>query len=149
MKTYSPKAKEISRTWYVVDATGAVLGRLASEVAQILRGKHKPTYAPHMDSGDHVIVINAAGVRLSGEKDVKKVYYRHSQYPGGLREIAYEKLAREHPERVVEQAVRGMLPKTRLGRQMGRKLHVYRGAEHPHEAQKPEALSLGDIPGKR
>jgi large subunit ribosomal protein L13 len=149
MKTYSPKAKEITRTWYVVDAAGAVLGRLASEVAQVLRGKHKPSYAPHMDSGDHVIVINAAGVRLSGEKDVKKVYYRHSQYPGGLREVAYEQLARERPERVVEQAVRGMLPKTRLGRQMARKLHVYRGTEHPHAAQNPEALPLGEIPGKR
>jgi large subunit ribosomal protein L13 len=149
MKTYTPKTKEITRSWYVVDGDGAVLGRLASEVAKILRGKHKPTYAPHLDTGDHVIVTNAAGVRLTGEKDIKKIYYRHSQHPGGLREIAYEKLAREHPDRVVEQAVRGMLPKNRLGRQMARKLYVYRGAEHPHGAQKPSALRLGEVPGAR
>jgi large subunit ribosomal protein L13 len=149
MKTYSPKAKEITRSWYVVDADGAVLGRLASEVAKILRGKHKPTYAPHLDTGDHVIVTNAAGVRLTGEKDTKKVYYRHSQHPGGLREIAYERMATRRPERVVEQAVRGMLPKNSLGRQMARKLYVYRGSEHPHGAQKPSTLSLGDVPGAR
>jgi large subunit ribosomal protein L13 len=147
MKTYSPKAKEITRSWYVVDADGAVLGRLASEVAKILRGKHKPTYAPHLDSGDHVIVTNAAGVRLTGEKDLKKVYYRHSQYPGGLREIPYEQAASRRPERIVEQAVRGMLPKSRLGRQMAGKLHVYRGQDHPHSAQRPIALKMGEVPG--
>jgi large subunit ribosomal protein L13 len=148
MKTYSPKAGEIERAWYVVDAEGAVLGRLASEVAQILRGKHKPTWAPHLDTGDHVIVVNASGVRLTGEKDQKKVYYSHSGYPGGLSEVEYERMARERPERVVERAIRGMLPKNRLGRQMLRKLSVYRGPDHPHEAQKPVALKLGDVPGR-
>lgn len=147
MKTYSPKAKQITRSWYVVDAQDAVLGRLASEVAKILRGKHKPTYAPHLDTGDHVIVTNAAGVRLSGEKEGKKVYYRHSQYPGGLREVAYGRLAARRPERLVEQAVRGMLPKNSLGRQMFRKLHVYRGTDHPHRAQSPVSLRLGEVPG--
>jgi large subunit ribosomal protein L13 len=148
MKTYSPKAGEIERAWYVVDADGAVLGRLASEVAQILRGKHKPTWAPHLDTGDHVIVVNASGVRLTGEKDQKKIYYSHSGYPGGLSEVEYERMARERPERVVERAIRGMLPKSRLGRQMLRKLLVYRGPDHPHEAQKPVALKLGDVPGR-
>jgi len=147
MKTYSPKAKDIQRGWYVVDAEGAVLGRLASEVARILRGKHKPTYAPHVDVGDHVVVVNAAKVRVTGEKGGKKVYYRHSQYPGGLREIPYERLAAERPERLVEQAVRGMLPKTRLGRRMFRKLSVYRGPDHPHGAQRPVPLRLGEVPG--
>jgi large subunit ribosomal protein L13 len=147
MKTYSPRPKEIRRDWYVVDADGAVLGRLASEVAGILRGKHKPTYAPHLDTGDHVVVVNAAKIRLSGEKSGKKVYFRHSGYPGGIKEMPYDRLASRHPERVVEQAIRGMLPKTRLGRQMARKLSVYAGAEHPHEAQKPVALKLGEVPG--
>jgi large subunit ribosomal protein L13 len=149
MKTYSPKAGEIERAWYVVDADGAVLGRLASEVAQILRGKHKPTWAPHLDTGDHVVVVNASGIRLTGEKDQKKVYYSHSGYPGGLGEVEYERMAREHPERVVERAIRGMLPKSRLGRRMLRKLSVYRGPEHPHEAQRPVPLKLGEIPGAR
>jgi large subunit ribosomal protein L13 len=149
MKTYSPKAGEIERAWYVVDADGAVLGRLASEVAQILRGKHKPTWAPHLDTGDHVIVVNAGGVRLTGEKDQKKIYYSHSGYPGGLREVEYERMARERPERVVEKAIRGMLPKSRLGRRMLRKLSVYRGPDHPHQAQKPVALELGRVPGAR
>jgi large subunit ribosomal protein L13 len=148
MKTYTPKAGEIERAWYVVDADGAVLGRLASEVAQILRGKHKPTWAPHLDTGDHGIVVNASGVRLTGEKDQKKIYYSHSGYPGGLSEVEYERMARERPERVVERAIRGMLPKSRLGRQMLRKLSVYRGPDHPHEAQKPVALKLGDVPGR-
>jgi large subunit ribosomal protein L13 len=147
MKTYSPKPKEIRRGWYVVDANGVVLGRLASEVASILRGKHKPTYAPHLDTGDHVIVVNASRVRLSGEKSGKKVYRRHSGYPGGIKEMPFERLVSRHPERVVEQAIRGMLPKTRLGRQMARKLSVYPGAEHPHEAQKPVTLKLGAVPG--
>lgn len=147
MKTYMPKPKDVQRSWYVIDADGAVLGRLASEVATVLRGKHKPTYAPHLDTGDHVVVINAAKVRLTGEKEGKKVYYRHSQYPGGLREIPYGQLAERRPERLVEQAVRGMLPKTRLGRQMLRKLSVYAGPDHPHEAQRPTALRLGEVPG--
>jgi large subunit ribosomal protein L13 len=147
MKTYMPKPKDVQRSWYVIDAEGAVLGRLASEVAMVLRGKHKPTYAPHLDAGDHVVVVNAAKVRLTGEKEGKKVYYRHSQYPGGLREIPYGQLAERRPERLVEQAVRGMLPKTRLGRQMLRKLSVYAGPDHPHEAQRPVALRLGEVPG--
>jgi large subunit ribosomal protein L13 len=147
MKTYSPRKKDIRRAWYVVDAQGAVLGRLASEVAKILRGKHKPTYAPHMDTGDHVIVVNAAGVRLSGEKAPKKTYYRHSRYPGGLKEEPFERLLARHPEKAVERAIRGMLPRNRLGRQMARKLIVYRGQDHGHEAQKPVPLKLGEVPG--
>jgi large subunit ribosomal protein L13 len=148
MKTYSPKAREIRRAWYVVDADGAVLGRLASHVAQVLRGKHKPSYVPNLDSGDHVVVINAAKVRLSGEKAGKKLYRRHSGYPGGLREIPFERLVRERPERVVEQAIKGMLPSTRLGRQMARKLSVYAGPDHPHGAQRPVPLPVGEIPGR-
>ncbi|HYZ11087.1 MAG TPA: 50S ribosomal protein L13 [Actinomycetota bacterium] len=148
MKTYMPKPKDVQRSWYVVDAQGAVLGRLASEIASILRGKHKPTYAPHVDVGDHVVVVNAAKVRLTGEKEGKKVYYRHSQYPGGLREIPYQQMAERRPERLVEQAVRGMLPKTRLGRQMLRKLSVYQGPDHPHQAQRPTELRLGEIPNE-
>ncbi len=147
MKTYSPKPKEIRRRWYLVDADGAVLGRLASEVAKILRGKHKPMFAPHLDVGDHVVVVNASAVRLTGNKRESKVWYRHSQYPGGLRGIPYDRLLAERPAAAVEKAVRGMLPKNRLGRQMARKLHVYAGAEHPHAAQKPEPLRLGDTPG--
>lgn len=142
MKTYTPKAGDITRAWYVVDADGVVLGRLASEVAKILRGKHKPTYAPHMDMGDHVIVVNAAKVRVTGAKATDKVYYQHSQYPGGLSEIPFERESERRPERVVERAVRGMLPRNRLGRRMLRKLAVYAGAEHPHEAQGPVPLEL-------
>lgn len=142
MKTYSPKEKDIQRAWYVVDADGAVLGRLASEVAHVLRGKHKPTYAPHMDLGDHVIVVNASKVRMTGAKVADKVYYQHSQYPGGLSKVPFERLAERHPERIVEKAVRGMLPRNRLGRRMLRKLNVYSGAEHPHEAQQPVPLEL-------
>lgn len=149
MKTFSPKASEIERSWYLVDASGVVLGRLASEVAQILRGKHKPIYAPHLDMGDHVVVINAAGVRVTGDKAQTKTYYRHSGYPGGLREDRLERLLRERPERAVEEAVRGMLPKTRLGRQMFTKLKVYRGPDHPHASQRPEPLRVGDTPGAR
>ena len=146
MKTYSPKAKEIRRAWYVVDAEGQVLGRLASEVAKILRGKHRPTYAPHLDTGDHVVVVNAARVRLTGNKPRQKVYYRHSGYPGGLRETPYERMLERHPERVVERAVRGMLPRNRLGRQMARKLKVYAGPQHPHAAQRPIPLRVGEVP---
>lgn len=141
-KTYTPRAKDVRRTWYVVDADGATLGRLASQVAHILRGKHKPTYAPHMDMGDHVVVVNAAKVRVTGQKAVDKVYYHHSQYPGGLKEVPYERLARLRPERLVERAVKGMLPRNRLGRQMARKLAVYAGPEHPHSAQAPVPLEL-------
>lgn len=147
MKTFSPKPKDITRSWFVVDAQGAVLGRLASEVAKVLRGKHKPTYAPHLDTGDHVIVTNAAGIRVSGGKESNKIYYRHSRYPGGLRETPFDRELARHPERVVETAIRGMLPKNRLGRQMAKKLHVYAGSEHPHAAQAPTPLKLGEVPG--
>jgi large subunit ribosomal protein L13 len=150
-KTYSPKAKDVQRTWFVVDAENAVLGRLASEVAHVLRGKHKPTFAPHMDMGDHVIVVNAAKIRVTGAKAADKIYYHHSQYPGGLSEIPYERLAQERPERIVEKAIKGMLPRNRLGRQMGRKLAVYAGPEHPHAAQTPQPLQLrsSERPGDR
>jgi large subunit ribosomal protein L13 len=147
MKTYSPKPSEIQRRWYVVDASGAALGRLASEVAKILRGKHKPTWAPHLDVGDHVVVVNASKVELTGAKREQKRWHRHSQYPGGLRSIPYSRLLEERPELAVEKAVRGMLPKTRLGRAMIKKLSVYAGPDHPHTAQKPELLRLGDVPG--
>ncbi|ACU53397.1 ribosomal protein L13 [Acidimicrobium ferrooxidans DSM 10331] len=143
MRTYSPKAAEISRTWWVVDAEDVVLGRLATEVARVLRGKHKPTFTPHLDMGDHVIVVNADKIRVTSDKGATKRYWRHSGYPGGIRsETLAERLAR-HPERVVEAAVRGMLPKNRLGRAMYRKLKVYAGPEHPHQAQQPRVLSLG------
>jgi large subunit ribosomal protein L13 len=145
-KTYSPRPRDIRRAWYVVDADGVVLGRLATEVAKLLRGKHKPMFAPHMDTGDHVIVINASGVRMTGAKAEQKVYYRHSGYPGGLREQPYSRLLAERPTLVVEKAVRGMLPKTRLGRRMISKLSVYAGPEHPHQAQKPQPLALGAVP---
>lgn len=146
MKTYTPTPRDVERRWYVVDADGAVLGRLASEVAKILRGKHKPIFAPHADTGDHVIVVNARGVRLTGGKEQKKVEYRHSGYPGGLRETLYARLMEERPVHAVEKAIRGMLPKNRLGRAMARKLQVYEGPEHPHEAQKPVRLALGEVP---
>jgi large subunit ribosomal protein L13 len=146
MKTYTPRPRDIERRWYVIDASGAVLGRLASEVAAILRGKHKPIFAPHMDTGDHVIVVNAAGVRLTGGKLETKIAYRHSGYPGGLTEIKYARLLAEKPAYAVEKAIRGMLPKNRLGRAMVKKLQVYAGPEHPHRAQKPQPLKLGEVP---
>ena len=146
MKTYAPKPTDIERRWYVVDADGVVLGRLASEVAKILKGKHKPIYAPHADVGDHVIVVNAKRIRLTGGKETKKIAYRHSGYPGGLTETVYADLLEKRPRYVVEKAVKGMLPKNRLGRAMASKLQVYDDAEHPHEAQKPEPLTLGSTP---
>jgi len=146
VKTYAPRARDIERNWYVIDADGAVLGRLASEVAKILRGKHKPIFAPNADTGDHVIVVNAGGVRLSGDKLEGKLYHRHSGYPGGLRTVNYQRLLSERPTWVVERAVRGMLPKNRLGRKMIGKLSVYAGAEHPHAAQRPVPLGLGELP---
>ena len=149
MKTYAPKAKEITRAWYVVDADGQVLGRLASEVARILSGKHKPTWAPYLDMGDHVIVVNASKIRVTGQKADSKIYYNHSQYPGGLREVPLERMLRERPERVIERAIRGMLPSTRLGRAMLKKLNVYAGPEHPHEAQQPSPLRVGQNPASR
>ena len=146
MKTYSPRPRDIQRRWYVIDASGAVLGRLATEVAAVLRGKHKPIFAPHADTGDHVIVVNAKGVRLTGGKESKKIAYHHSGHPGGLTETPYERLLAQRPAFAVEKAVRGMLPKNRLGRAMVKKLQVYAGPEHPHRAQKPEPLRLGEVP---
>ncbi len=142
MRTYSPKVSEIQRTWYVVDADGLVLGRLASSVAAVLRGKHRPYFAPHVDTGDHVIVVNADKVVLTSDKAGAKMAYRHSGYPGGLRATSYATLLREQPAELVRRSVRGMLPKNTLGRQMLSKLQVYAGPEHPHAAQKPETLEL-------
>jgi len=146
MKTYSPKPEHIERSWYVVDASGQVLGRLASEVATLLRGKHKPIFAPHMDTGDHVVVINADKVELSGNKAQNKFAYRHSGYPGGITGVRYADLLATRPIAAVEKAIRGMLPKNRLGRQQIKKLHVVAGAEHPHSAQKPVHLAVGERP---
>jgi large subunit ribosomal protein L13 len=146
MKTYSPKPADIERRWYVVDASGQVLGRLASEVAALLRGKHKPIFAPHMDTGDHVIVINADKVELTGQKAQKKFAYRHSGYPGGIRAVRYDEFLSERPIAAIEKAVKGMLPHNRLGRQIIKKLHVVAGPEHPHAAQKPVALAAGERP---
>jgi len=146
MKTYSPKPEHIERRWFVLDASGQVLGRLATEAAVLLRGKHKPIFAPHMDTGDHVVVINADKVELTGNKTRDKVAYRHSGYPGGITGIRYGELLQLRPVAAVEKAVRGMLPKNRLGRQMIKKLHVVAGGEHPHAAQKPVALAVGERP---
>lgn len=141
-RTFTPTPSDITRAWFVIDADDVPLGRLASEVAGILRGKNKPTYAPHMDGGDFVIVVNAGKVHVSGNKEFEKIYYRHSGYPGGLRAETLSVVREKYPERLVEVAVRGMLPKNRLGRQMLRKLKVYAGPNHPHEAQGPEPRSL-------
>ena len=140
--TFTPTPADIDRAWYVIDAADVPLGRLASEVAQILRGKHKPTYAPHVDGGDFVVVVNAAKVHVSGNKEIEKVYFRHSGFPGGLRAETLSEVRETHPERLVEIAVRGMLPKNRLGRQMLRKLKVHAGPDHPHASQRPEPLAL-------
>jgi large subunit ribosomal protein L13 len=142
VRTYSPTAGEIERRWYVVDAEGKVLGRVASEVARILRGKHKPLFTPHLDTGDHVIVVNAAKAVLTSDKADKVLVHRHSGYPGGLRTRSYGDLLQRKPEEAVRRAVRGMLPKNRLGRQMLRKLKVYAGPTHPHAAQRPQPLEL-------
>jgi large subunit ribosomal protein L13 len=140
--TYSPKASEIQRRWYVVDAEGLVLGRLATEVARILRGKHKPTYTPHLDTGDFVVVVNAEKIELTGRKADQKTYFRHTGYMGGEKFIPFRRMLDKHPERVIELAVKGMLPKNALGKQMHKKLRVYAGAEHPHQAQQPESLNI-------
>ena len=140
--TYSPKPGDVERKWYVVDATDKVLGRLASEIAQILRGKRKPEYAPHADVGDHVIVINAEKIKVTGAKAENKVYRRHTGYAGGLRTTPYSRMIERHPDRVIRKAVQGMLPHTRLGRTQIKKLRVYAGAEHRHQAQSPEPLDL-------
>jgi len=142
MKTYTPKADDIQRQWWIVDAEGRTLGRLATEVARVLRGKHKPMYTPHLDTGDHVIVVNAEKVTLTGKKEEQKTYFRHSGWMGGEKEIPFKRMIDTHPERVIEFAVKGMLPKNKLGRQMKKKLRVYAGSEHPHESQQPQTLEL-------
>jgi large subunit ribosomal protein L13 len=141
-----PKESDSERKWFVIDADGQVLGRLATRVATVLRGKHKPTFAPHLDVGDHVVVVNAAKVHLTGRKRTDKTYRWHTKYLGGLREVSAGDMIARHPERVVEWAVQGMLPKNRLGRAMAKKLKVYRGAEHPHQAQQPKPLTIGEGP---
>jgi large subunit ribosomal protein L13 len=140
--TFSPKPSDVQRAWHVVDADGLVLGRMASEVARLLRGKHKPIFAPHLDTGDHVIVVNAAKVVLTAGKEARKVAYRHSGYPGGLKQVTYTDLLANAPEEVVRRAVRGMLPKGPLGRSMFKKLKVYAGPEHPHAAQLPQPRAM-------
>lgn len=142
MKTFIASAAAIERKWYVVDAEGKTLGRLASEVAKVLRGKHKPIFTPHMDTGDYVIVVNAEKVKVTGKKLEQKIYYHHSGYVGGMKETTLKKMLADKPERVIELAVKGMLPKGPLGRQMYKKLFVYAGPEHKHEAQKPEVLTF-------
>jgi large subunit ribosomal protein L13 len=142
MKTYATRASDIQREWWVVDADGQNLGRLATRIAHILRGKHKPIYSPHLDVGDFVIVINAEKVQVTGRKLDQKIYYRHSNYPGGLKSITLRDQLKKHPTRVLEAAVRGMLPHNRLGRRMFKKLKVYAGSEHSHQAQQPKPLSL-------
>jgi len=143
MKTHFPSENEIVRQWHVVDAADQVLGRIASQAAMILMGKHKPSYTTFLDTGDHVIVINAAKIRLTGRKELQKVYRHHTGYPGGLVEVGARKMRATRPEKMIEHAIAGMLPKTKLGKQMYRKLKVYAGDKHPHQAQKPVALSMG------
>ena len=142
MKSYMQKKETVERKWYVIDANDVPLGRVASRAAHILRGKHKVTYTPHIDCGDNVIIINAEKVKLTGNKEEKKMYYNHSMYPGGLRERTAKVMRERYPEEMVERAVKGMLPHNRLGRQMYKKLFVYKGSEHPHMAQKPEVMEV-------
>ena len=142
MKTYSAKAESVERDWYVVDAAGKTLGRLATEVASRLRGKHKPEYTPHVDTGDYIVVVNAEKITVTGNKAKSKIYYSHTEYPGGIKDISFEKLLDKAPERVIQSAVKGMLPKGPLGREMFRKLKIYIGSEHPHTAQQPQTLEL-------
>jgi large subunit ribosomal protein L13 len=142
VSTYYAKKGEVPREWVLIDATDRVLGRVASEAAQILRGKRKPQYTPHVDTGDFVVIINAEKVKVTGAKAADKVYYRHSGYPGGLKEETFAEAMVKHPERVIERAVRGMLPKNTLGRAMGKKLKVYAGPDHPHKAQNPRVIEL-------
>lgn len=145
MTTHSTKPSEITRDWWIIDADGAVLGRLASEVAKLLRGKHKTNFAPHLDTGDHVVVVNASKVVLTGKKLTDKTMYRHSGYPGGLKSVSYARLMSTKPEQAVERAVKGMLPGNRLGRAMVKKLKVYAGAEHPHGAQNPKEYDIRGV----
>ena len=142
MKTISVKPESVKRDWYVIDAEGETLGRMATEIAVRLRGKHKPEYTPHVDTGDYIVVINAEKVRVTGNKFTDKIYHRHTGYPGGLKSVSFEKLIDKAPERVIQNAVKGMLPKGPLGRAMFKKMKVYAGAEHPHTAQQPQQLTL-------
>jgi large subunit ribosomal protein L13 len=142
MKTVSMRAQDVRRSWFIVDAEDKTLGRLATEVARRLRGKHKPEYTPHVDTGDYIVVINAAKVRVTGAKTTDKIYWHHTGYPGGIKGISFEHLRDSHPERIIERAVKGMLPRNPLGRDMLRKLKVYAGNEHPHSAQQPEPLEI-------
>ena len=142
MRTFTPKAGDVVRQWHVIDASDVVLGRLASQVAILLRGKHKPTFAPHLDSGDHVIVVNADKVVLTADKAARKPVWSHSGYPGGIRQVSYAEALARRPEEAVRRTIRGMLPKGRLGRSMARKLKIYAGPSHPHAAQQPEVLSI-------
>ena len=142
MKTYSAKPESVQREWFIVDAAEQTLGRLATEIALRLKGKHKPEYTPHVDTGDYIVVINAEKIRVTGKKTTDKMYYRHTGYPGGLRSISFDKLIDHKPEMVIEQAVKCMLPKNPLGRDMYRKLKVYAGSEHPHAAQQPQTLEI-------
>lgn len=144
MKTYYAKPNEVEREWLLIDAEDQVLGRVASKAAQILRGKHKPQYTPHVDTGDFVVIINADKIRITGVKATDKEYYRHSGYPGGLKCETFQEAMEKHPERVIEHAVKGMLPKNTLGRAMGKKLKVYAGSEHPHTAQQPREIKMED-----
>jgi large subunit ribosomal protein L13 len=145
VRTYSPKPGEVQRAWHVIDATDVVLGRLASQAAILLRGKHKPTYAPHMDTGDFVVIVNAEKIAVSGNKRDNKFVYRHSGYPGGLRQRSVGEMIEKHPDRLVEKAIQGMLPKNRLGRAMSKKLKVYAGPDHPHAAQQPAAFEINQV----
>jgi len=145
VRTYQPKPADITRQWHLIDATDVVLGRLASHVAALLKGKHKAYYAPHIDTGDFVVVINAGKVAMTGNKRVQSMYHRHSGYPGGLRSTSYDELLNTRPTVIVERAIKGMLPHTTLGRQMGSKLKVYAGPEHPHQAQKPVPFEITQI----
>lgn len=143
-RTYSAKSSEVQRAWYVVDAEGKTLGRLATTIANTLRGKHKPMYTPHVDTGDFVVVINAEKIQVTGNKETQKVYYRHSNYPGGLKETTLKDMRRRFPVRIIENAVKGMMPTSNLGRQQYKKLRVYAGPSHPHEAQNPTPLELDE-----
>lgn len=142
MKTFSAKTHEVKRDWYIVDASNKTLGRLAAQIALRLRGKHKAEYTPHVDTGDYIVVTNVEGIKVTGRKFKDKIYYSHTGFPGGIKQITFEKLQAKHPERVLERAVKGMLPKNSLGREMFRKLKVYVGSEHPHAAQQPKQLEI-------
>jgi len=144
MKTFSAKNETVKRDWYVIDADGLILGDLASQLASRLKGKHKPEYTPHVDTGDYIVVLNAAKIKVTGNKALDKKYYRHTGHPGGIKEITFEKLVQYKPEMIIEKAVKGMLPNNPLGREMFRKLKVYAGVEHPHAAQQPKELKIKD-----